>query len=395
MSTSEATQLLSRFPLVDGHNDLPFTLRERVSYDFDRLDIAERQPGLLTDIPRMREGRLGGQFWSVYVPSNLKRHEAVTGTLEQIDAVYRMVQRYPDAFEMAFSAEDVKRVFASGRIASLLGIEGGHAIENSLGALRMFYRLGVRYMTLTHYDDTAWSSSATDVGIEGGLSEFGHEVVREMNRIGMLVDLSHVSAETMRAALRTATAPVIFSHSNCRALVDHPRNVPDDVLKQLSANGGVIMLSFITYFVSEDCARWRRIHDAGERERIGKVRPEISALAAVDSESRPVARLSQVADHIEYARDVAGIDHIGIGSDFYDGSASMPEGLEDVSTYPALFAELMKRGWSEADLVKLAGGNILRALSDVERHAQRPTDRAKKVSQPTADVKPPPLSASR
>ncbi|HLI38478.1 MAG TPA: dipeptidase [Streptosporangiaceae bacterium] len=320
-------------------------------------------------MPRLAAGGVGAQFWSVYVPAKFEGHAAVTAVLEQIDLTRRMIGRYPESLELALTAADVERIFASGKVASLLGAEGGHAIASSLGVLRSLYALGVRYLTLTHNSNVGWADSATDKPAAGGLSDFGREVVREMQRIGMLVDLSHVSEATMHDVLDIAEAPVIFSHSCARALCDHPRNVPDDVLKRLAAGGGVCMVTFVPAFVSAECADWRR-GLTEELERRGLDPRDLSQHAAVAPEweaahPMPTATLAQVADHIEHVRAVAGAAHVGIGGD-YDGSDHFPEGLADVSCYPALLAELLSRGWSEADCAALAGGNVLRVLRDAE-----------------------------
>lgn len=373
-SLERAAALLSAHPLVDGHNDLPYALREHAGYDFDKLDIAQPVPALHTDIPRLRAGRLGVQFWSVYVPSSLQGDHAVSATLEQIDAVKAMVARYGDTFGLARTADEVEEVFASGRIASLMGMEGGHSIDCSLATLRAMYELGVRYLTLTHNHNVPWADSATDRPGVGGLSSFGEEVVQEMNRLGMLVDLSHVAADTMRAALRISAAPVIFSHSSARAVCDVPRNVPDDVLTTLADNGGVCMVTFVPSFVSTKCAQWRA--EAAEAARQGGIDPSdypsFSRFVRTWKERHPMpeATIDDVVAHLEHVRNVAGIDHVGIGGD-YDGTDSMPVGLEDVSGYPRLFAALLDRGWSESDLIKLAGGNVLRALRQAEAVARQ------------------------
>ncbi|HEX8008380.1 MAG TPA: dipeptidase [Trebonia sp.] len=364
--------MLSRFPLIDGHNDLPWEIRDQFASDLGRVDLRERVPTTHTDIPRLVEGGIGGQFWSVYVPAQMAGDAAVTAVLEQIDLVHRMVARYPDRFRLALSASDVEKAFADGRIASLLGAEGGHSIAGSLGVLRSLYALGVRYMTLTHNSSVGWASSATDDVIEGGLADFGRDVVREMQRLGMLVDLSHVAPSTMHAALDVARAPVIFSHSSALALCGNPRNVPDDVLKRLADNGGVCMVTFVPFFVSRECDDWlsalkaeasRRGLDPRDVKAVFSIKPEWEAAHPL-----PAATLVQVADHVEHVRSVAGIEHVGIGGDF-DGTDQLPAGLEDVSRYPALFAELLRRGWSEADCKALAGGNILRVLRAAESYA--------------------------
>ncbi|MEU0570448.1 dipeptidase [Nonomuraea sp. NPDC005983] len=367
------TRLLREHPLIDGHNDLPWAARSLVGYDFDRLDISRDTSGRThTDLPRLAAGMVGGQFWSVFVPSSLPAGHAVTATLEQIDCVLAMVRRYPDHLALATTAEEVESVFASGRIASLMGAEGGHSIDCSLGTLRMLYALGVRYMTLTHNDNTPWADSATDEPVNHGLSAFGEEVVREMNRLGMLVDLSHVSADTMRDALRVTQAPVIFSHSSARAICSAPRNVPDDVLETLAANGGVCMAIFAPDFVSQDYWEWRlaAVDAAGS---MGVETADAEAfqgfLATWErTHPRPVVTIEHVVTHLEHMREVSGVDHLGIGGD-YDGCDMLTRGLEDVSGYPRLFAALAGRGWSEADLAKLAGRNVLRVLRDAEATA--------------------------
>ena len=388
----EARALLQRFPLIDGHNDLPWALRARAGGDTSRVrltgpgdaaaepadqaevNLAAPVAGTHTDLPRLTAGGVGAQFWSVYVPSSLAADGAVTTVLEQIELARRMIARYPEALELALTADDVERIFASGRVASLLGAEGGHAIAGSLGVLRMLYALGVRYMTLTHNNNVGWADSATDDPEAGGLTDFGRDVVREMQRLGMLVDLSHVAAGTMLDALDVAAAPVIFSHSSARAICDSPRNVPDDVLARLAANGGVCMVTFVPGFVSQEAADWlaglkaetaRRGLDARDLAQVFAVKPEWEAAHPV-----PQATLAQVADHIEHVRRVAGLEHVGIGGDF-DGTPDVTAGLEDVSAYPALFAELLARGWSEPDCAALAGGNLLRVLRDAESVAAR------------------------
>lgn len=368
----QARDLLRRFPLVDGHNDLPWALREQVAGDLSRADISLPFPATQTDLPRLAAGGVGAQFWSVYVPADLAGHAAVTTVLEQIDLVHRMIRRYPGSLELALTAADIGRIFASGKIASLLGAEGGHAIASSLGVLRSLHALGVRYMTLTHNSNVGWADSATDEPVARGLTDFGREVVREMQRTGMLVDLSHVSAATMHDALDVADAPVIFSHSAARALCDHPRNVPDDVLARLAGNGGVCMVTFVPFFVSPACADWQRGLLAEIRRRGGDPR-DTSQWAAVQpgweaAHPMPPATLAQVADHVEHVRDVAGIRGVGIGGD-YDGAGSFPAGLADAAGYPALFAELLGRGWTEEDCAALAGGNVLRVLRDAEAAA--------------------------
>jgi membrane dipeptidase len=365
--TIAARDLLRRFPLIDGHNDLPWVLRER-----GELDLAQPVAGTHTDLPRLQAGGVGAQFWSVFVPASIAGDAAVTTVLEQIDRARRMIAAYPQALGLALTAADVERTFASGRVASLLGAEGGHAIASSLGVLRMLYALGVRYMTLTHNANVGWADSATDQKAAGGLTDFGRDVVREMQRLGMLVDLSHVSPDTMHDALDAAAAPVIFSHSSARALCDNPRNVPDEVLARLPGNGGVCMVTFVPAFVSQECSDWqaglkaeatRRGLDPRDFDQLDRLTPEWEA-----THPKPRATLAQVADHIDHVRQVAGVEHVGLGGDF-DGTPDVSVGLEDVSAYPALFAELLARGWTEPDCAALAGGNLLRALRAAESAA--------------------------
>jgi membrane dipeptidase len=370
-----ARALHKQVPLIDGHNDYPWAVREKVDRDIDRLDITQPQPAIHTDIPRLREGGVGGQFWSVYVPVELAGQAAVTATMEQIDIVHRMTRKYPGVFELALTAADVERIFKAGKIASLIGMEGGHSIDNSLGALRMMHRLGARYMTITHSKNVAWADSATDDPKAGGLTAFGEEVVREMNWLGMLVDLSHVSPETMADAIRVTQTPVIFSHSSARAITDVARNVPDSVLRLLPKNGGVVMVTFVPGFLSSKVAAWGKLQTA-EQERLRKQHPgdenaQKAALAAwVKANPAPRATLADAADHIDHVRTIAGIDHIGLGGDF-DGITSVPEGLEDVSKYPALTAELLRRGYKDQDIKKILGLNILRVMREVEKVSKK------------------------
>nr|WP_202469865.1 dipeptidase [Streptomyces sp. SID2888] len=364
-----ARRLLREFPVVDGHNDLPWALREQVHYDLDARDIAHHQNAHLhTDLPRLREGGVGAQFWSVYVRSDLP--DAVPATLEQIDCVRQLTARYPDQLRLTLTAAEMEAARADGRIASLMGAEGGHSIANSLGTLRGLYELGVRYMTLTHNDNVAWADSATDRPAVGGLSEFGREVVREMNRLGMLVDLSHVAATTMRDALDTSEAPVIFSHSSARAVCDHPRNIPDDVLERLPANGGIAMVTFVPKFVLQAAVDWTAAADENMRAHglfhLDTTPQAMKVHQAFEERNpRPVATVATVADHLDHMREAAGIDHLGIGGD-YDGTPFTPEGLDDVSGYPNLIAELLERGWSTADLAKLTWQNAVRVLGAAE-----------------------------
>jgi membrane dipeptidase len=382
-------RVLVQTPLIDGHNDLPWEIRERFGGNLSRIDLSastltltdpEHRSALMTDIPRLRRGQVGGQFWSVYVPVEMRGPQVVQMTLEQIDLVKAMCARYPRDLGMAYTAADVVRLHKEHRVASLIGVEGGHQINDSLAVLRMYYDAGARYMTLTHATNTAWADSATDDPLHHGLTRFGDEVVREMNRVGMLVDLSHVSADTMRAALAVSSAPVIFSHSSARALVDHPRDVPDDVLRLVARNGGVVMVNFAPPYVSDERRRWDadRAAEAARNNSppfgglyIGQPERAASAIAAWEAaHPKPVATLAQVADHIEHIRHVAGVDYVGIGSDF-DGIPETPVGLEGVDKYPALLAELARRGWSDEDLGKVAGGNLLRALAGAEKVSLR------------------------
>ena len=367
-------RVLQSTPLIDGHNDLPGQYRRRVDNQLDKLDLnadlSLLEDPVDTDIPRLRKGMVGGQFWSVYVPISEYggKPEDVQRVLEQIDLVDRMVDRYRDTFEMAYSAADIKRIHANGKIASLIGMEGGHAIHNSLGVLRNMYQLGARYMTLTHIRGLQWADAATDEHRHGGLTLFGEEVIKEMNRLGMMVDLSHVSPETMRDAIAVSEAPVIFSHSSAYGVVPHVRNVPDDVLQLTAENNGVVMVTFYPSYVSEAT----RVHEVQARatsDRLHSQLPEDKAAAQLEiwREANPAPRptLDQVADHIDHIRWTAGIDHIGIGGD-YDGMPPGPTGLEDVSTYPALLAELLRRGYSDDDIAKIAGRNILRVMEATE-----------------------------
>jgi len=365
---ARARALMKDVPLIDGHNDLPWAMREGTRYDFDKVDIAKSQPQLMTDIPRIRAGHLGGQFWSVYVPATLQGDAAVSVTLEQVDAVYEMLRRYPETFALARTAADVERAFKDGKVASMIGVEGGHSIDSSLGTLRMFSRLGARYMTLAYGTDLPWAGAAGED--TQGLSPFGQEVVREMNRLGMLVDLSHVSADTMEDAMRVSEAPVIFSHSSARALTDVARNVPDNVLRLLRDNGGIVMVTFVPGFLSTAAAAWNSLQ-AAEQARLTQEFPGEPAAVTngvarwTSANPRPRATLSEAADHIDHLRKIAGIDHIGLGGDF-DGITFVVEGLEDVSTYPALVAELLRRGYKDAEIRKIAGQNILRVMRRAE-----------------------------
>jgi len=375
-TVTAARELLSRHPILDGHNDLPWTLRVADELDLDTTDLAAPVASTQTDLPRLARGGVGAQFWSVFVPADLEGEVAVTTTLEQIDLVHELIRRYPDALELALTSADAERIMAAGRVASLIGAEGGHSIGSSLGTLRALYALGVRYMTLTHNRNLPWADSATDEPSAGGLTAFGREVVREMQRLGMLVDLSHVSPDTMRDALDTAEGPVLFSHSSALAICDHPRNVPDEILARLPGNGGTCMVNFVPPFISQACRDWaeeftedmkRRGFDLKNVPGRGQLKAERAAWEA--EHPRPRVTLAEVADHVEHVREVAGVDHVGIGGD-YDGVDWLPEGLEDVSRYPALIAELLDRGWSEADCGKLASGNVLRTMRDAEAAAR-------------------------
>lgn len=382
-------KVLAKTPLIDGHNDLPWEIRARFQGDVNKVDltrdtsklpVGEGEVPLMTDIARLHAGHVGGQFWSVWIPVETTGPAAVQTTIEQIDIVKAMAAKYPNDFAMAYTAADVMRAHKAGKVASMIGVEGGHQINNSLAVLRQYYDMGARYMTLTHSSNTAWADSATDNPKHGGLTPFGKEVVREMNRLGMIVDLSHVSADTMRAALEVSEAPVMFSHSSARALDDHPRDVPDDVLKLVAKNGGVVMVNFALSYVSDAHRRWDADRGA-EKARynappfgglyIGQPDRAKAAMAEWDkAHPEPVVTVQQVADHIDYIRKVAGVDHVGIGSDF-DGIPKAPQGLEGVDKFPALLAELARRGWSDEDLGKVAGGNILRVMGQVEAVSAR------------------------
>lgn len=376
-------RVLKATPLIDGHNDLPWAVRSNFHGSATEADLRRNAAGvplpaggaLMTDMPRLRTGRVGGQFWSVWIPVAVKGFEAVQVTLEQIDVVKELARAYPDTLQMAYTAADVRRIHKAGRVASLVGIEGGHQINGSLAVLRQMYDAGARYMTLTHATNVEWADSATDMPANRGLTPFGREVIGEMNRIGMVVDLSHVSPASANAALDVSVAPVMFSHSSARALVDHPRNVDDETLRKVARNGGIVMVNFATGYISEERRQWNAAR-AAEQARynsppfgglyIGDPERAKSALDAWEKEHpKPPATLAQVADHVEHIRRVAGVDHVGIGADF-DGMPDAPQGLEGVDKYPALLAELMRRGWSDADIAKFAGENLLRVLAAVE-----------------------------
>lgn len=368
--SDEARRIHAAALLIDGHNDLPWRLRELHGGALDKCDIAEPQPKLHTDLPRLRQGGVGGQFWSVYVPAETDRTgTALRDTLEQIDLVHRLIARYPDTLELALTADDIERIHGEGKIASLIGVEGGHSIQASLGALRQLYKLGARYMTLTHGDTLSWADSATDEPRHGGLTEFGEEVVREMNRLGMLVDISHVSPDTMRDALRISRAPVIASHSSACAVAPHPRNVPDDVLKLVAENGGVVMVNFFSGFIVPESARAAAEFTAFRRELKAKHTEQADFEAAVERWQRehPLAAgtVHTVVDHIDHIVKVAGVDHVGLGSDF-DGVPRLPEQLQDVSCFPYITQELLNRSYTEAQIRQILGGNVLRALRGAE-----------------------------
>lgn len=373
---ARARTLHRQTPLIDGHNDYPWALRELdPGRDFRAADITAPVPRLHTDIPRLRRGGVGGQFWSVYVPASMQGREAVRATLEQIDVVHRMVRQWPEVFTFTRTAAEVERAFKAGRIASMIGVEGGHSIDSSLATLRMLHALGAAYMTLTHSANVPWADSATDVPALGGLSPFGEEVVREMNWLGMLVDLSHVSPDTMEDAIRVSEAPVIFSHSSARALCDVPRNVPDHILRMLPDNGGVVMITFVPGFISQQVVDYGASLAAAEQSFRAQFPNNPAYVAAAMERWRaehpePRATLGQVADHIDHVRKVAGIDHIGLGSDF-DGITSVVQGLEDVSKYPDLTAELLRRGYSDQDVRKILGQNVLRVMREAERVSAR------------------------
>jgi membrane dipeptidase len=386
------SKLLTRVPLIDGHNDLPWEIRDRFDSDLDRVDLstnlgrthseaaAEDQLPLMTDIPRLRAGHVGAQFWSVYIPVSVTGAAAIKMTIEQIDLVKRMTQRYPADLAMAYTAADVVRIHKSGKVASLIGIEGGHQIDNSLATLRQMYDLGARYMTLTHSSNTEWADSATDNPAHGGLTEFGRTVVREMNRVGMIVDLSHVSSDTMKAALQTSAAPVMFSHSSARAIVDHPRNVSDEILALVAKNRGVVMVNFFPGYISDAFNNWYDDRSAeGTRlnapplsgRYIGQPERAKAAMAEWErTHPAPTVTIAEVADHIEHVRRIAGVDYVGLGSDF-DGIPMAPKDLDGVDKFPLVIEELARRGWSDQELAKVAGENMLRVMREVEQVSAR------------------------
>lgn len=370
---ARVSEILKTTPLIDGHNDLPWALRQDYGNDVFGVDLTRdlsASTELHTDIPRLRAGGVGGQFWSVYVPASLTPLEAVEATFEQIDTAKRIIAAHPETFALATTADEIEQVFASGRIASLIGMEGGYSIDDSLGVLREFHRAGARYMTLTHSTTTTWADSATDAPKWGGLNPFGEAVVREMNRLGMMVDLSHVSEETMLDAMRVSDAPVIFSHSSARAVTDHPRNVPDSVLRLMPQDGGVVMVTFVPGFINEEVRSWGASRTA-EDARLKSLNPgdpaavEAGMAAWAQANPAPRAGIGDIVAHIQHVREVAGIDHVGLGGDF-DGIGSLPEGVGGVDAYPTILAGLMDAGWSEADIRKIAGENLLRVMRSVE-----------------------------
>ena len=375
-------RILRKTPLIDGHNDLPEQLTDNYKMSVEGLASggAQREKPLMTDIARLREGRLGAQFWSVYINADIHGDEAIRRTLEEIDIVTRLVKAYPDDLELATSADDIVRIHKKGKVASLIGVEGTHQIGGSMAALRQYYRLGGRYLTLTHFKTNEAADSATDDPKWGGLSEFGRAVVHELNRLGMLIDLSHASPETMRQVIKLSKAPVAFTHSNARALQDHPRNVPDDVIAMIKANGGIVMVNFFNGYLYEPYRQWNATR-AAEEARLktlftGQPDKRDAALKEWDSaHPKPVAPIGVIADHIEHIVKVAGYDHVGLGGDLdgipIDGA---PTGMNSVSGYPLLFAELIRRGWSDANLAKLAGGNILRIMRRAEAVASSMKD---------------------
>ncbi len=372
--TDAARRIHKAALLIDGHNDLPWELRKQGSLAFDKLDISKPQKTLQTDIPRLRKGGVGAQFWSVWVPANTAYDgSALTTTLEQIEMVHAMIDHYPETFERALTADDIERIYKSGKIASMIGVEGGHCIQNSLNVLRQLYKLGARYMTLTHSDTLDWADSATDEFRHGGLTPFGEQVVREMNRLGMMVDISHVSPDTMKHVLRVTKAPVLFSHSSARAVADHPRNVPDDVLKLVATNNGVVMVNFFSGFVVPEAAN---IYTEGfefRREQRKLLADELKVDAAMTKWRRahpmPQGTIHDLIDHIDHIMKVAGIDHVGIGSDF-DGVSVLPTQMDDVSCYPLITQALLDRGYSEADIIKVLGQNLLRVMRETEKVAE-------------------------
>lgn len=386
-------RILKATPLIDGHNDLAEELRENYGGKVEGLASGTDKwtpKALMTDMARLREGRVGGQFWSVYIPAEVQGDAAIRNTLQEIDIVKRFIAAYPRDLEQAYTADDVIRIHKAGRVASLIGVEGGHQMGHSFAALRQFYNLGARYMTLTHFKTTDWADSATDVPKHGGLTDYGRRVVHEMNRIGMLVDLSHVSEGTMDSALDVSKAPVIFSHSGAKAIDGHPRNVSDAVLRRVAQNGGVVMVNFAPDYVNEAIWKWSADRDAEKaraaRMLTGHPQADVDAALAgwVKAHPEPIATVTQVADHVEHVAKVAGYEHVGIGGDL-DGIPDTPIGLTGVQDYPNLFAELIRRGWSDENLAKLAGGNILRVLRKAEAVSKSMSNEAPAADQLTPD----------
>jgi membrane dipeptidase len=370
-----ARELHSRSLVIDGHNDMPWEVRKQGSSSFENLDISQPQATLQTDIPKLRKGGVGAQFWSVWVPVELGyRGEALATTLEQIELVKQMIARYPDTFGLALSADDIERIHADGKIASLIGVEGGHSIEESLAVLEKLYELGARYMTLTHTDSLNWADSATDEGRSGGLTPFGVQVVQKMNELGMLVDLSHVSAETMHDALDVSTAPVIFSHSSAVGVADHPRNVPDDVLKRLRESDGIVMVNFFSGYIVPGAVKAVAEGMNLERELNKKElsEDEISAEMRRWRAANPYPRgtIHDLLDHIDHIAKVAGVERVGLGSD-YDGVSVLPTQLEDASSYPYITQGLLDRGYSESEIQAVLGGNLMRVFRGAEAAAKR------------------------
>lgn len=375
--TDAARRLHASCLVIDGHNDLPWELRSQGAEKFTRIDVSQPQPTLQTDIPRLRAGGVGAQFWAAWVPvETSRRGAALSMTLEQIDLIHAMIDRYPDTFEEALTTDDIERIHAAGKIASLIGVEGGHSIENSLAVLRQFYHLGVRYMTLTHTDSLEWCDSGTDKPLCGGLNPFGEQVVREMNRLGMMVDLSHISPDAMKAALRVTTAPVIFSHSSARGVADHPRNVPDDVLTMVKENRGVVMVNFFSSFLVPSAAS----RDVERMAYLRKLEAELASQSAVKAAVRrwdaehPVDRgtIQVLLDHIDRIVKIAGVECVGLGSD-YDGVSLLPTQLEDVSSYPTITQGLLDRGYDADQIRQILGGNLLRVMRAVEAAAEHPS----------------------
>lgn len=371
--TDKARQLHTRALVVDGHNDLPWELRAQGSLSFERLDLLKPIETLHTDIPRLRQGGVGAQFWSVYVPASTAYDgTALVATLEQIELIHAMIDRYPETFELALTVDDIQRIHSAGKIASLLGVEGGHCIENSLNVLNQLYRLGARYMTLTHSDSLDWADSATDEPKSGGLSQFGEEVVQEMNKLGMLVDLSHVSDDAMKDAIRVTKAPIIFSHSSARAIADHPRNVTDEVLKLTRDNGGVVMVNFYSAYVVPSAAK--RSYDRLKKEQeLKKTLDDVAVRAALRKweagRKMEPGTIHDMIDHIDHIVQVAGIDHVGLGSD-YDGVSVLPKQIEDVSSYPYITQALLDRGYNEDEILQILGGNLVRVMRQAEQVAK-------------------------